>query len=104
MPQKVYGQLIYDPHSEEGLVKIDWEVLPQNVVGLDILSDWISDLHKSYHSELTRLSSEANADNCSPPIDPLVSIATTSSPTRSEIVLGRYISLATCLRLNLRHE
>jgi hypothetical protein len=56
MPQKVYGQLIYDPHSEEGLVKIDWEVLPQNVVGLDILSDWISDLHKSYHSELTRLS------------------------------------------------
>ena len=67
MPQKVYGQLIYDPHSEEGLVKIDWEVLPQNVVGLDILSDWISDLHKSYHSELTRLSlkSKEEDDNAS---------------------------------------
>ena len=55
MPQKVFGQLIYDPHREEGLVKIDWEQLPQNVVGLDILADWISDLNKSYHSELSRV-------------------------------------------------
>jgi len=46
------GSLIYNTKTEEGEVKIDWERLPQDVVGLDILSDWIAELTKVYNREL----------------------------------------------------
>ena len=55
MPRKTYGKLIYDPHSEEGMIEIDWVNMPDDVMGLDIISDWLYDLNKLYHSEVSRL-------------------------------------------------
>jgi len=46
------GKLIYNENSEEGEVKLDWDNLPDNVVGLDILSDWITELTKVYNREV----------------------------------------------------
>jgi hypothetical protein len=41
-----HGVLLYDTHSEEGVVK--HLGVPRDVVGLDILQDWIGDLQKAY--------------------------------------------------------
>jgi hypothetical protein len=49
------GKLTYNKGSEEGEVKIDWEKMPEDVVGLDILSDWIADLTKIYNRELNHV-------------------------------------------------
>ena len=35
------GSLKYNTKTEEGEVKIDWTQMPEDVVGLDLLSDWI---------------------------------------------------------------
>lgn len=51
----VIGKLTYDENKEEGKVKINWETMPGNVVGLDILSDWIADLTKIYIRELNHV-------------------------------------------------
>lgn len=50
--KKKLGTLYYDTNKEEGAVEIDFEELPNDVVGLDILSDWASDLTKIYNREL----------------------------------------------------
>lgn len=49
------GKLIYNKRSEEGEVKLDWDNLPEGVVGLDILSDWIAELTKVYNRELNHV-------------------------------------------------
>jgi hypothetical protein len=43
------GSLEYDEAIEEGVVNIDWDKLPGNMVGLDILSDWILELTDIYN-------------------------------------------------------
>jgi hypothetical protein len=59
MPRRTYGKLIYDPHSEEGMIEIDWVNMPDNVMGLDILSDWLIELNKLYHGEVSTLFNKA---------------------------------------------
>lgn len=49
------GKLSYNEKTEEGEVKLDWAKLPEGVVGLDILSDWIADLTKIYNRELNHV-------------------------------------------------
>ncbi len=49
------GILDYDKITEEGKVFIDMDALPDDVVGLDILQDWICDLQAIYaarHAEV----------------------------------------------------
>jgi len=45
------GQLKYSVAKEEGYVEIDWATMPANVVGLDILKDWIVELHDIYDEQ-----------------------------------------------------
>jgi hypothetical protein len=45
------GQLKYSVAKEEGHVEIDWATMPANVVGLDILKDWIVELHDIYDEQ-----------------------------------------------------
>jgi hypothetical protein len=49
------GKLIYNENSEEGEIKLDWGNMPEDVVGLDILSDWIAELTKVYNRELNHV-------------------------------------------------
>jgi hypothetical protein len=49
------GKLIYNKNSEEGEIKLDWGNMPEGVVGLDILSDWIAELTKVYNRELNHV-------------------------------------------------
>jgi hypothetical protein len=42
------GKLEYSRSKEEGVVKIDWEVMPDDVIMLDILQDWIAELTDIY--------------------------------------------------------
>lgn len=49
------GKLIYNKRSEEGEVKLDWDNLPEGVVGLDLLSDWIAELTKAYNREVNHV-------------------------------------------------
>jgi hypothetical protein len=49
------GKLIYNKNSEEGEIKLDWGNMPEDVVGLDILSDWIAELTKVYNRELNHV-------------------------------------------------
>lgn len=42
-----HGALFYDTNKEEGKVRI-FASLPKNVVGLDILQDWIVELQDEY--------------------------------------------------------
>jgi hypothetical protein len=49
------GKLIYNENSEEGEIKLDWGNMPEGVVGLDILSDWIAELTKVYNRELNHV-------------------------------------------------
>ena len=52
------GSLNYNTKTEEGEVKIDWIQMPEDVVGLDLLSDWIADLTKIYNRELNNVFSK----------------------------------------------
>ena len=43
----VHGILTYDTKKEEGKVRLRPNV-PRNIIGLDLLSDWIVELHNEY--------------------------------------------------------
>jgi hypothetical protein len=43
----VHGVLTYDTNPEEGKVRLLPNV-PRNIIGLDMLSDWIVELHNEY--------------------------------------------------------
>jgi hypothetical protein len=45
------GKLEYFANSEEGRVKINWKDMPDGVVMLDILKDWITDLEGVYETK-----------------------------------------------------
>ena len=45
------GKLEYSPTKEEGCVRINWKIMPDNVVGLDILKDWIVELEGIYETK-----------------------------------------------------
>jgi hypothetical protein len=51
----ILGTLSYNENSEEGDIELDWENMPEGVVGLDLLSDWIADLTKVYNRELNHV-------------------------------------------------
>ena len=42
------GKLEYSPNRGEGGVKINWKDMPDSVVMLDILKDWIVELEDIY--------------------------------------------------------
>ena len=42
------GKLEYSKIREEGVVKINWGVMPDDVVMLDVLQDWIVELTDIY--------------------------------------------------------
>ena len=41
----IMGKLLYDEDSCQGVTKVK---VPEDVIGLDILSDWIDELQKEY--------------------------------------------------------
>lgn len=43
-----HGALLYDTRKEEGKVRI-FASMPKNIVGLDILKDWIVELEDAYN-------------------------------------------------------
>jgi hypothetical protein len=45
------GTLQYSLSTEEGRVKINWKTMPEGVVLLDVLQDWICDLEGIYESK-----------------------------------------------------
>ena len=45
------GSLEYIPSIEEGRVKINWNKMPESVVLLDVLQDWICDLEGIYETK-----------------------------------------------------
>jgi hypothetical protein len=45
------GTLQYSLSTEEGRVKINWNTMPEGVVLLDVLQDWICDLEGIYESK-----------------------------------------------------
>ena len=45
------GKLDYSVSREEGFVKINWKVMPTDVVMLDILQDWIVELEGIYETK-----------------------------------------------------
>ena len=45
------GTLQYSLSTEEGRVKINWAAMPDNVVMLDVLRDWICDLEGVYETK-----------------------------------------------------
>lgn len=51
----ILGTLSYNENSEEGDIELDWKNMPEGVVGLDVLSDWIADLTKIYNRELNHV-------------------------------------------------
>ena len=51
----ILGTLSYNEESEEGEIELDWMNMPEGVVGLDTLSDWIADLTKIYNRELNHV-------------------------------------------------
>jgi hypothetical protein len=51
----ILGTLIYNEQTEEGDIELDWGNMPEGVVGLDTLSDWIADLTKVYNRELNHV-------------------------------------------------
>ena len=46
------GSLQYSLSTEEGRIKINWNKMPEGIVLLDVLQDWICDLEGIY--EVTR--------------------------------------------------
>ena len=56
------GTLHYDKNKEEGTVKLD--ILPLDVVSLDILRDWIVELSTKYNAMLDEVFPEGtNEEN-----------------------------------------
>jgi hypothetical protein len=51
----ILGTLSYNEQTEEGDIELDWINMPEGVVGLDTLSDWIADLTKIYNRELNHV-------------------------------------------------
>ena len=51
----ILGTLSYNENSEEGEIELDWKNMPEGVVGLDVLSDWIADLTKICNRELNHV-------------------------------------------------
>ena len=51
---EMHGVLLYDTKKEEGRVRL-LPTLPDRVVGLDILLDWINDLKEEYNERLKGL-------------------------------------------------
>ena len=47
----ILGKLTYSEIKEEGVVKINWEAMPEDVVMLDILQDWIVELTAIYEAK-----------------------------------------------------
>lgn len=45
------GKLEYSNSREEGFVKINWNDMPDGVVMLDILKDWIVELEGIYETK-----------------------------------------------------
>jgi hypothetical protein len=45
------GKLDYSVSREEGFVKINWKVMPTDVVMLDVLQDWIVELEGIYETK-----------------------------------------------------
>jgi hypothetical protein len=45
------GTLGYEKGKEEGTVKIDWVLMPEGAVRLDIIGDWIHELLHIYEKE-----------------------------------------------------
>ena len=51
------GNIGYNTNTEEGYVKIDWEMMPKtdDVVTLDILQDWIVELQDIYNEQFEKV-------------------------------------------------
>jgi hypothetical protein len=45
------GTLLYLLGVEEGRVKINWSNMPEGVMGLDVLKDWIHELEEIYEAK-----------------------------------------------------
>ena len=52
------GTLRYDEKKGEGVVQIDWVLLPNDVVTLDILSDWAHELMRIYEKKVEEVYKE----------------------------------------------
>jgi len=54
------GNIGYNTNTEEGYVKIDWEMMPKpdDVVTLDILQDWIVELQDIYDEKREKVFGE----------------------------------------------
>jgi len=48
----ILGTLSYNEESEEGEIEIAWENMPDGVMCLDTLGDWIAELTKAYNREM----------------------------------------------------
>jgi len=49
------GQLKYSTGKEEGYVEINWMTMPTDVMGLDILQDWIVELQDIYDEQFGKV-------------------------------------------------
>jgi len=45
------GSLQYSLSTEEGRIKINWNKMPEDIVLLDVLQDWICDLEGIYETK-----------------------------------------------------
>jgi len=45
------GSLQYSLSAEEGRIKINWNKMPEGIVLLDVLQDWICDLEGIYETK-----------------------------------------------------
>jgi hypothetical protein len=58
-----FGKLKYDTNKEEGEVELS-EYLPKDVVGLDILQDWINLLTVEYDTRVQEVFSRQRKTKC----------------------------------------
>ena len=58
-----FGKLRYDTNKEEGEVELS-EYLPKDVVGLDILQDWIGLLTVEYDTRVQEVFSKQRKTKC----------------------------------------
>jgi hypothetical protein len=58
-----FGKLKYDTNKEEGEVELS-EYLPKDVVGLDILQDWIGLLTVEYDTRVQEVFSKQRKTKC----------------------------------------
>ena len=58
-----FGNLRYDTNKEEGEVELS-EYLPKDVVGLDILQDWIGLLTVEYDTRVQEVFSKQRKTKC----------------------------------------